>query len=202
MTSELCMEVISCPTGKNDPELNIYESSWPWEGCGWLGDSVGSGRAMSSKKKKGSEHPHLGQIWKLHWPWCKGLQSRSLLVTSVPMPAEPSLQRVMGLKGWGMAGVYFAPRRGCDRWDAGAGRGGCSRGGFRRCKTSRDLAPLLGTSPFGHLDAAFGEGKRAIVASPKEQSGCRAASGTAPPLDGTRCPQLPKGQQIIPSVLF
>lgn len=52
MTSELRVEVISCPMEKNDPELNIYELTRPWKGCGWLGYSVGSGRARSDKKAK------------------------------------------------------------------------------------------------------------------------------------------------------
>lgn len=59
MTSELRVEVISCPTEKNDPQLNIYASARPWKGCGWLGDSAGSGRASgrASDKKPSREHP-------------------------------------------------------------------------------------------------------------------------------------------------
>lgn len=50
MTTEGCVEVIKCPTGKNQQEWNIYE---PWEGWGWPGDSRGSGRVRNNEGKAG-----------------------------------------------------------------------------------------------------------------------------------------------------
>lgn len=41
MTSELCG---SCPTGKSDPERNIRDLFWPWEGCKELGMAQGQAR--------------------------------------------------------------------------------------------------------------------------------------------------------------
>jgi len=72
----------------------------------------------------------------------------------------------MGLKGWVMPGSILPPGEGGI-----AGRGSCSRGGL--------LAPGLRT--FGPLDAAVGEGKRAVAARSSD------ASGAGPPPDATRC---------------
>lgn len=57
------MELIECPTRKNEPEWDICE---PWEGWGWPGDSVGSGRAGSSEGKAG-KIPGLGGMRELCW---------------------------------------------------------------------------------------------------------------------------------------
>lgn len=81
-------------------------------------------------KNARGERPHLGQIQK---PWCKGLQCRSLAVTGVPMPAEPSLPCAKGPTGLAMPGFVLPHGEGEDCPGAGAGRGGCSRQGFPRC---------------------------------------------------------------------
>lgn len=98
----------------------------------------------------------------------------------------------MGLKGWVMPG-FILPH---------------GEGAIAGMLASREAAAAVGVSLavkqaevllrfYAHLPLVIGTlslGKeRAIAASPEEQSGRRAASGTAPPLDGTCCPQLPKG---------
>lgn len=37
MTSELCGRLLAVLREKNDLELHIYESSWPWEAAGARG---------------------------------------------------------------------------------------------------------------------------------------------------------------------
>lgn len=114
------------------------------------------------------------------------------------MPAEPSPQCVMGLKDWVMLGFILPHSDGVIAGMLASGEAAAAVGVSLAVKQTEVLLRFYAHLALVIWTLSLGK-ERAIAASPEEQLGCRAAPGTAPPLDGTRCPPSSlRGNKLFP----